>query len=53
MIIKFSNKRISVFKSDSEENEELSFADAYKNDILQNREPKREDNSYKIAIIMV
>jgi hypothetical protein len=42
-----------VFKSDSEENEELSFADAYKNDILQNREPKREDNSYKIVIIMV
>jgi len=25
--------------------------DAYKNDILQNREPKREDNSYKIVII--
>jgi len=39
-----------VFKSDSEENEELGFADAYKYEILKNREPKPK-KSYKNLII--
>jgi hypothetical protein len=41
-----------VFRSDSEENEELGFADAYKYDILKNREPKK-DNSYKKLLIIL
>jgi len=41
-----------VFRSDSEENEELGFADAYKYDILKNREPKKDD-SYKNLIIIL
>ena|GEM_PF-4585455 len=41
-----------MFRSDSEENEELGFADAYKYDILKNREPKKDD-SYKNLIIIL
>jgi len=41
-----------VFKSESEENEELGFADAYKNEILKNREPQK-DTSYKGLIVII
>jgi len=41
-----------VFKSESEENEELGFADSYKNEILKNREPQK-DTSYTGLIIII